>query len=221
MPDDALSGLDVAVSLPIDRQRVAAVWRDPPSIRGSARAPADPREIAWNTELGSDPEVRAGWLPPGAIAASVRDRGGVWQEASTGSGVWLCALPQRSGQHDPPVAYRDVEGHEFALEIDVEGLPGLWPRQADAPPQLTEHSADMLGYRAAGWDVFIERFLGFEDAAFRPLPGTLLGRPHGFGLELLTADHWRAVAVCSSFTVDVQGRGEPPARLDLEAAPHD
>jgi hypothetical protein len=112
MPDDPLSGLDVAVSLPIDRQRVAAVWRDPPTIWGSARTPADPRSIAWNTELGSDPEVRAGWLPPGATAATVRDRGGVWHEARTGRGVWLCALPQRSGQHDPPVAYRDVEGSE-------------------------------------------------------------------------------------------------------------
>lgn len=221
MPDDALSGLDVAVSLPIHHQRVAAVWREPPAIWGSARAPADPRSIGWNALLGSDPEVRGGWLPPGAIAATVRDRGGVWHEARTGRGVWLCALPHRSGQHDPPVAYRDVEGNEFELEIDVDGLPGLWPRQADAPPQLTEHSVDMIGYRAAGWDVFIERFVGFEDVAFRPLAGTLLGRPHGFGLELLTAGHWRAVAVSNSFTVDVQGRGEPPARLDLEAAPHD
>jgi hypothetical protein len=220
MPGDALSGLDVAVSLPIDGQRVAAVWRDPPTIWGSARAPADPRGIAWNTELGSNPEVRAGWLPPGAVAATVRDRGGVWHEARTGRGVWLCALAQRSGQHDPPVAYRDVEGNAFELEIDVDDLPGLWPQQADAPPQLTEHSADMLTYRAEGWDVFVEKFVGFEDTVFRPLPGTLLGRPHGFGLELLNG-HWRAIAVCESFTVDVQGRGEPPARLDLQAAPHD
>ena len=196
MPGDPLSGLDVAVSLPIDRQRVAAVWRDPPVIWGSARAPADPREIAWNTELGSTPEVRAGWLPPGAAEARVRDRDGVWHAARTGRGVWLCALPQRSGQHDPPVAYRDIDGSEFALEVKVDGLPGLWPRQADAPPQLTERSDDILGYRADGWDVFVERLVGFEDVPFRSLPGTLLGRPHGFGLELLTADHWRAVAVC-------------------------
>jgi len=220
MPVDALSGLDVAVWLPIDDQRVAAVWREPPSIRGSARAPAEPRELGWNTLLGTGPEVRAGWLPPGGVAATVRDRGGVWHEACTGSGVWLCSLPQRAGQDDPPVAYRDVEANEFQLEVEVHGLPGLWPRQAGAPPQPKEQSADMLGYRADGWDVFVEALVGFEDTAFRPLPGTVLGRAHGFGLEL--HDHrWRAVAVCGSFTVEIQGDGERPARLDLDAVPSD
>jgi hypothetical protein len=138
--------------------------------------------------------------------------------------VWLCALPQRAGQDDPPVAYRDVEAHAFQLEVEVEvevevdGVPGLWPRQAGAPPQLTEQSAEMLAYRAVGWDVFIEALVGFEDTAFRPLPGTVLGRVHGFGLEV--HDHrWRAVGVCGSFTVEIQGDAPPPARLDLDAAP--
>lgn len=94
---DPLAGLDVLVRLPIDEQRIAAVWRDELSLSGSARAPAQAFELAWNTQLGSDPEVRAGWLPPGAVEACVRDRSGDWHRARTGGNTWLCALPQRAG----------------------------------------------------------------------------------------------------------------------------
>jgi hypothetical protein len=217
-PVDPLAGLDVLVALRIDEQRVAAVWRDELSFSGSARAPADPWELGWNTQLGSDPEVRAGWLPPGALGASVRDRTGVWHEAHTGGRVWLCALPQRAGQHDSPVGYCDVEGNDFRLEVAVAGLPGLWPSQASVAPRLTQRRTDVLGYEAGDWHVFVEEFSGLEDTAFRPLPGTVLGRPHGFGIEL-QHDGWRAVAVCGSFTVEIEGTDEPPARLDLEAVP--
>jgi hypothetical protein len=221
MSADPLTGLDVAVSLPIDEQRIAAVWREELSLWGAARVPGEPWPVGWNTQLGSDPEVRAGWLPPGAVAASVCDRAGAWHEARTGGGVWLCALPQRSGQNDPPVAYRDVEGTEFRLEVEVDGLPGLWPVQAGVAPRLSQRSSDVLGYHGGGWWVFIEGHGGHEqDTDFRPLPGTVLGRPHGFGLELRHG-RWRAVAVCGAFTVDIQGDGEPPARLDLEAVPRD
>jgi hypothetical protein len=134
--------------------------------------------------------------------------------------VWLCALPQRAGQHDPPVVSRDVEGNDFRLEVEVEvdELPSLWPTQAGVAPRLTQRGTDVLGYDARGWHVFVERHAGLEDTAFRPLPGTVLGRPHGFGIEL-RHDGWRAVAVCGSFTVEIEAAGEPPARLDLEAVP--
>jgi hypothetical protein len=219
-PADPLAGLDVLVALPIDDQRVAAVWRGELGLQGSARAPADPWELGWNTQLGADPEVRAGWLPPGAVGARVRDRTGVWHQAHTSESVWLCALPQRAGQHDPPVVYRDVEGNDFWLEVEGEGdeLPSLWPTQAGVAPRLVQRASDVLGYDARGWHVFVERNAGREDTAFRPLPGTVLGRPHGFGIELRHAG-WRAVAVCGSFTVEIEGAGEPPARLDLEAVP--
>jgi hypothetical protein len=60
--------------------------------------------------------------------------------------------------------------------------------------------------------------VGFElNSLFRPIPGTILGVCHGFGLEDLGADNWRAVAVCASFTVSVQGLGNPPQRLELVA----
>jgi hypothetical protein len=218
--DDPLTGLDVAVALPIDPHRVAAVWREEMDLWGSARVPSEPWPIASNTLLGSDPEVRAGWLPPGAVGACVRDRAGTWHEARTGGGVWLCALPQRAGQDDPPVAYRDVEGSEFGLEVEVDGLPGLWPTQAGVAPRLTQRDGDVVGYSAEGWQVFVEASAGFEDRAFRPLPGTVLGRPHGFGIEV-QAHGWRAVAICGSFAVDVEGEGAPPARLDLVAVPRD
>jgi hypothetical protein len=219
-PADPLAGLDVAVALPIDGQRIAAVWREDLGLWGSARVPAEPWELGWNTGLGSDPEVRAGVLPPGAVGASVRGRAGAWHEARTGGGAWLCALPQRAGQADPPVVYRDVEGNEFALEVDVDGLPGLWPAQAGVAPELTQRGVDVLGYSAGDWQVFVEAHAGIEDATFGPLPGTVLGRPHGFGVER-RGGRWRAVAVCGSFTVDVQSDGEPPSRLDLEAVPRD
>ena len=52
---------------------------------------------------------------------------------------------------------------------------------------------------------------------FRPIPGTILGKPHGFGLEHRGDGRWRAVAVCASFTIDVEAGGDPPDRLDLVA----
>src|SRR6201999_2132085 len=97
-------------------------------------------------------------------------------EARNGGGVWLCALPQRSGQDDPPVAYRDVEGTEFRLEVEVEGLPGLWPVQAGVTPRLSSRGSDVLGYDGGGWRVFVEGHGGREDTEFRPLAGTVLGR---------------------------------------------
>jgi hypothetical protein len=204
-PADPLAGLDVLVALPLDRQRVAAVWREEPSLQGSARVPAQPWELGWNTQLGSDPEVRAGWLPPGAVGACLRDRTGTWHEARTGENVWLCALPQRAGQHDPPVVYRDVEGNDFRLDVEVDGLPGLWPAQAGVAPRRIQRETDVLSYGAEGWYVSVEGFSGFEDTVFRPLPGTLLGRPHGFGIEL-RHDRWRAVGVCGSLLANL-----PPA----------
>ncbi len=162
---DPLAGLDVVVSLLIDEQRIAAVWRDEASLWGAARVPGEPWPVGWSTRLGSDPEVRAGWLPPGAVAAFVCDRAGAWHEARTGGGVWLCVLPLRGGQDDPAVAYRDVEGNEFRREVDVDGLPGLWPVQASASPQLSQRGSDVRAYHGGGWWVFIEGRGGHEDVA--------------------------------------------------------
>jgi hypothetical protein len=59
--------------------------------------------------------------------------------------------------------------------------------------------------------------LGIEDATVpvRPLAGSVLGQRHGFELAA-EGDVWAAVATCGAFAVTVKGRGEPPARLDLD-----
>jgi hypothetical protein len=62
--------------------------------------------------------------------------------------------------------------------------------------------------------VIVERYVGHEHVEFRPIAGSILGQPHGFGVEI-TDDGWRAVAMCGTFTVEVKGPQEPPARLDL------
>jgi hypothetical protein len=49
----------------------------------------------------------------------------------------------------------------------------------------------------------------------RPLAGSVLGRRHGFELAA-QGGVWAAVATCGAFAVTVEGRGEPPERLDLE-----
>jgi hypothetical protein len=176
--------------------------------------------IDWNTELGTDPEVRAGLLPPGAVAAALRDRSGVWREARAGDRVWLCVLPHRAGQTEPPVRYRNADGETFALDLELDELPGLSPTQAGTVPECTQRGPDVIGYSGGGWDVFVEGWAGLEDTPFRPLAGTVLGRPHGFGLAQ-ERGRWRAVAVCGSFMVNVEGEGDPPTRLDLVAVPRD
>jgi hypothetical protein len=94
-PTDPLAHLDVLVTERIDEHQIAAVWRLEESwYVGSARAPADPIEFGINTELGRDPEVRAGWLPPGAASVALQDRTGTWHEGRTAISVWLCVLPQ-------------------------------------------------------------------------------------------------------------------------------
>jgi hypothetical protein len=182
-------------------------------------AAADPRQLnPHHGEVGRDPEVRAGWFPPGAVAALLQDRAGAWHEARAGDRAWLCVLPQRSGQGDPPIVYRDVEDIAFDRVVDAEGLPALWPKQAPARGRLHQTGDGILGYRADDWYLWVEDHAGFElDTVFRPIPGTILGNPHGFGLENLRDGRWRAVAVCASFTIDIQAGGDPPERLDLVA----
>jgi hypothetical protein len=49
----------------------------------------------------------------------------------------------------------------------------------------------------------------------RPIAGSVLGRRHGF--ELAAQDGvWTATATCGAFAITVDGRGDPPERLDLE-----
>ncbi|MDA0180061.1 hypothetical protein OJ997_07120 [Solirubrobacter phytolaccae] len=108
---DPLAGLDVIVSTPVDEHRHAGLYRRDGMTFGAAHLPnvADEWLVERGlTELGRSPQVVAGGMPRGAVAAEVRDRKGVWHAAVTAPGLWLCVLPQRSGQSDPEVRFMDA-----------------------------------------------------------------------------------------------------------------
>jgi hypothetical protein len=56
----------------------------------------------------------------------------------------------------------------------------------------------VLGLGGGDGRVFVEDHNGHEDTVLTPLPGGIVGRPHGFGLERLDDREWRAVAVGSA-----------------------
>ncbi|MBE2320776.1 hypothetical protein DVA67_032755 [Solirubrobacter sp. CPCC 204708] len=215
-PADPLTGLDVAVSQRIDEHRIAVVWaaENEMAYVASSRAPADPTWISLNTELSRDPEVRAGVLPAGAAGALVQDRSATWHSAPIGRNVWLAVLPQRSGQGEPALRYLDVEGAPFELTLPFAGVPALWPQQAPGSPKLGLTGPDLVTYRAGDWTVTVTGESGYTEAVLKPIPGTVLGHVHGFGLKTVD-DGWNARAECGNFIVRVEGIGETPARLDL------
>jgi hypothetical protein len=160
---DAFEGLEVILSLRIDEHRHAGLFVRDEMIFGSAHLP-DVSD-AWlveraTTEIGRSPQVLGGGLPRGAVSAEVRDRKGVWHAAVTIPGLWLCVLPQRSGQDDPEVRFRDLAGNppphhedDFSAGVALEDppdavsaqaakvlsgaqVPALWPRQVSGRPEL-------------------------------------------------------------------------------------
>ncbi len=134
--EDPLAGMDVLVSLKIDEHRTAAVTlREGLWMFASARAgdPDQARGIGRGlTEVGLDPHVVAGTLPPGAAGVRVQDHAGVWHAAATGRGGWLCVLPQRGrGDEEPPYEYLDASGNAFTPDEDAWDI--------EEPPSLQEH----------------------------------------------------------------------------------
>ena len=126
------------------------------------------------TEIGRSPQVLAGGLPRGAVSAEVRDRKGVWHAAVTLPGLWLCVLPQRSGQDDPQVRFRDLAGDppahhddDFSAGVPEEDppdavraqaadvvsgaqVPVLWPRQVSGRPHLYAWEGEAVAATALG-----------------------------------------------------------------------
>ena len=137
---DAFEGLEVILSVRIDEHRHAGLFVRDDMIFGSAHLP-DVSD-AWlveraTTEIGRSPQVLAGGLPRGAVGAEVRDRKGVWHSAVTIPGLWLCVLPQRSGQDDPEVRFRDLAGNppphhedDFSAGVPLEDPPDAVSAQA-------------------------------------------------------------------------------------------
>ena len=184
---DAFTGLEVILSVRIDEHRHAGLFARDDMVFGSAHLP-DVTD-AWlveraTTEIGRSPQVLAGGLPRGAVSAEVRDRKGVWHAAVTIPGLWLCVLPQRSGQADPPVRFRDLAGNppphhddDFSAGVPQEDpsdavraqaaevmsgaqVPALWPRHVSGRPHLyawegEAGAATALGLAGGGHRVWI------------------------------------------------------------------
>jgi hypothetical protein len=219
----------VIVSLRVDEHRVAAIWRVPEEgivVASGSVGYDEGTESVWRcTELGADPVVLAGQLPPGAVAPVLTE--GV---PIVSGGYWICLTRDRSLQSDPQIRFLDVDGEVFDEAIVCQGVPWLWPTQAPPGARVVQHGAGTEVLEADDWRVEITDWgpfapaagevaheLGVEEARIpvRPLAGTVLGHRHGF--ELAAQDGvWAAVATCGAFAVTIEARGEPPPRLDLE-----
>jgi hypothetical protein len=225
---DPLVALDVLVSVRVDEHRVAAVWRDADgevAACGSVGYSDEVWPVARCTDLGADPVVLAGRLPPGAVGVV-----GVDGELVVAKGYWICKTSLRTLRREPEIAYRDCDGDVFPHVVPYDGVPRLWPIQAPSGPRPTQWGGGTVVFEAGGWCVEITdsgpfahaagevaHELGVDETtvAVRPIAGTVLGHRHGF--ELAAQDRvWAAVAECGSFSVTVQGNGDPPERLDLE-----
>lgn len=230
-PPDPLADRSVLVFARVDAHRIAALWRGEWGVEATSYYGTDDvgTGIGWCTLLGTGPAVLAGRLPQGALAAAVSDSRGVWHDAVTGGGYWLCVLPERVLQEqDAAVRYRDVAGTAFTLLRDVPAagarVPRLWPVQAGTPPVLGGWAGspgaepDQITLRADGWEVTISAEGVMEPDEFggavTPLPGTIAGLPYGFGL-VTTRAGWAAMADCADFTVLIEAETEVPARIDL------
>jgi hypothetical protein len=102
----------------------------------------------------------------------------VWHDAAVGAGVWLCVLPQCSGQKEPAVRYHDLAGDEVGFPEDdfsagmpdedesintvwvyaeqvLRGakVPALWPRQDSGGRRCLRGKAIATPRRAraGGW----------------------------------------------------------------------
>jgi hypothetical protein len=214
-----LAGLDVVVALQIDERRVAAIWRSSGGVvaAGSVGKTREPWVIEATRcmDIGSNPVVLAGVLPPGAVSPVVDG------DLVVANGYWLCRTNKRLLRREPEILhYLDVEGEPFAHAVSFDGAPRLWPRQAPSPALVDadDWRIDVVeqGYfGSAAFEVAVR--MGVEEATVpaRPIPGTVLGHRHGF--ELAAQDGtWAAVCECGSFDITMIGRGEAPERLDFE-----
>jgi hypothetical protein len=212
-----LAGLDVIVALEIDDRRVAAIWRSSGGIvaAGSVGNTPEPPVIEATRcmDVGSNPVVLAGVLPPGSVSPVVDG------ELVIANGYWLCRTNKRMLRREPEIIhYLDVEGEPFAHVVPFDGLPGLWPRQAPARALVDDEDWRITvneGQYGAAFEVAIRLDVEEAGVPVRPIAGTVLGHRHGFDLAAQNKV-WAAVAECGSFHVTMVGSGEPPERLDFE-----
>jgi hypothetical protein len=226
---DSLAGLDVILALRIDEHRVAAIWRDADGdilASGSVGHTDDTQAVFECVDIGSNPVVLAGRLPPGAVAVA-----GLEGELVSAGPYWLCVTGRRLLTREPSVSFVDADGEVFENAVPHDGMPRLWPVQASEAGRRTQWGDGIEVHSGGGWQVSVMEHgpwapaaeevaeeLGVDAATVpvRPIAGTVLGHRHGF--ELAARDGvWAAVAECGAFSVTVTGQGDPPARLDLVA----
>jgi len=117
--DALLKQLDVVVSMRLDPDRVAAVYRKDGALYGSAYLTDTRfgRQLTGSAQtIGNEPShVLAGVLPDGAVSAAVQDLFDVWHDAAVGGGAWLCALPHPERRGAPAIVFRDGSGMEVTV----------------------------------------------------------------------------------------------------------
>ena len=223
-----LTGLDVIVAVRVDEHRVAAVWRNAEGYIeacGSVGLSDDIQAVTRCAQLGANPVVLAGELPPGAVAPALDDG-----EPIVSAGYWICLTGRRTFRRDPMVRFLGADGEIFEEVVLADGLPCLWPAQGPPGARVVQRGggtqvleAEAWRVETSDWGLFapaaaqVAHELGVEEASVpaRPIAGSVLGRRHGF--ELAAQDGvWTATATCGAFAITVGGRGDPPERLDLD-----
>jgi hypothetical protein len=223
----SLAGLDVIVSVRVDEYRVAAVYRNAEGYVeacGSVGLSDEIQAVTRCAQLGADPVVLAGELPPGAVAPAL-DEG----EPIVSAGYWICLTGRRTFRREPKVRFLDADGEVFDEVVPADGLPWLWPVEGPPGARVVQRGAgtqvleaEQWRVETSDWGLFapaaaqVAHELGVEETSVpaRPIAGSVLGRRHGFELAVLDGV-WTATATCGAFAATVDGRGEPPERLDL------
>ena len=195
------------------------VWRRCGSMRsgGTSRRrehPAASAAVGWAQRQDRPRSGGAGGMVAAGVAAvELQDRECAARGACGRSGVAVRvaaaqrnAIPHRlprCGRHpvQPPRRGR----HAPALVAPAGARPAGTRRRRRGLCELGRRGLDRLAMRLDG----------YPDVDLRPLAGSVLGKPHGFGVERVD-DGWRAIATCGTFSVEVEGSGEPPPRLDLD-----
>lgn len=160
LPDDALEGLDVLVSLQVDELRIAVVYQDATGRvwRSGRHGFEDPEPgLGRWADLGSRPVVLAGAMPLGAATVALRTGAhGGWHEPDVvNRGYWMCALNTKELNRTPEFIYRDAEGEAFTVEVSFSDseLPQLWPVQAPSTGRLRGYSARSNTVTSDTWHV--------------------------------------------------------------------
>jgi len=146
-PDRLLASLDVVLSIRIDPDRVAAVYRRDGALYADARLSSTrfSTEVTRPVHLvGEDPAVLAGRMPDDAVSVRVQDLYDAWHDGLVGRGAWLCVLPHAARGPLPQVVFGDAAGQPVAPPPGEEPLGRTFVVELVADP-----GADAAAYLEA------------------------------------------------------------------------